>query len=379
MNELERFIACMEYRPADRRPNHELGAWPQTWQRWRGEAPAGMVDGMTRNWFVAEDALKLDRREYISVDYGFVPPFQREVLEETEDYEIVRDARGIVTRALKAGTVGGVRMSMDQHLRHPVETPDDWQNLKKRLVPALAQRYPKDLDEKVARWRRRDYPLVLGCNCQANGFYWRAREFMGTENLSLAWYDYPEMMHDMMEYFADFIMETSRPVLEKTGVEYFTFNEDMSMKGGPLLGPETFRTFIFPHLRRLVDFFKSHGVRYVAVDTDGDPRPLVPLLMEAGVDILWPLERASDSDPLWYRREYGRDLRLWGGVDKRVLARGPRAIREHLRALVPLVEEGGYIPSVDHTVPPDVSWDNFAAYMEAKWALITGDAKRLED
>ena len=90
----------------------------------------------------------------------------------------------------------------------------------------------------------------------------------------------------MMEFYADFIIETSRPVLEKIAIDYFTLNEDMSMKGGPLLGPATFREFIFPHLKRMVEFFRAHGCRYFAVDTDGDPTPLIPLLMEAGVDTL---------------------------------------------------------------------------------------------
>jgi len=196
---------------------------------------------------------------------------------------------------------------------------------------------------------------------------------MGTEALSMAWYDYPDLMHEMMEFFADFIIETSRPVLEKINVEYFTLNEDFAMKSGPLLGPNTFRTFILPHLRRMVEFMKSSGVRYFAVDSDGDPTPLIPLLMDAGVDVMWPIERAAEVSPQEWRRRFGRSLRLWGGVDKRELARGPAAIRAHLREFIPLIEEGGFIPTVDHTVPPDISWDNFRYYMDAKSALLRGD------
>jgi uroporphyrinogen decarboxylase len=100
---------------------------------------------------------------------------------------------------------------------------------------------------------------------------------------------------------------------------------------------------------------------------------LVPLLLEAGVDTIWPLERASDVSPQEYRRKFGRDLRLMGGVDKRVLSRDAATIRHHLREFIPLIEEGGFIPTVDHTVPPDVSWDNFRHYMDAKTALLRGD------
>jgi len=370
--DLERFIDCMEYRSSDRRPNHELGVWPQTVERWRVES-GGAVDGWTWDWFVGEDAIGLDRREYIPVDYGFIPPFESRLIEETEDYEIYRDSQGIVHKALKAGTIAGGRMCMDQYLDHPVHTPEDFPDIKRRLVAGIPQRYPADLDQRIERWRQRDYPLILGVNCAANGFYWRAREFMGTEALSMAWYDYPDLMHEMMEFFADFIIETSRPVLEKIHVEYFTLNEDFAMKSGPLLGPNTYRTFIFPHLKRMVEFMKSHGVRYFAVDSDGDPTPLIPLLMDAGVDVMWPIERAAEVSPQEWRRRFGRSLRLWGGVDKRELARGPEAIRAHLREFIPLIEEGGFIPTVDHTVPPDISWDNFRYYMDAKRALLRGD------
>jgi uroporphyrinogen-III decarboxylase len=184
-------------------------------------------------------------------------------------------------------------------------------------------------------------------------------------------------MHDVMAHYADFIIETSRPVLERIQVDYFTFNEDMSMKSGPLLSPATFRKFIYPHLVRVVTFLREHGARYVAVDTDGNPTALIPLLMDAGIDTLWPLERAADVDPLVLRRRFGRSLRLWGGVDKRVLTQGRAAICAHLRQMIPLIEEGGFIPTVDHTVPPDVSWDDFGAYMEAKGHLLNGDFGRL--
>jgi uroporphyrinogen decarboxylase len=196
---------------------------------------------------------------------------------------------------------------------------------------------------------------------------------MGTENLSLAWYDYPDLMHEMMEFFADFVIETSRPVLEKVKVEYFTFNEDMSMKSGPLLGPDTYREFILPHMKRLCGFLRKMGVKHIAVDSDGNPTVLIPLLLEAGVDTIWPIERASDVSPQAWRKEFGRDLRLWGGVDKRVLATTRENIRAHLREFIPLIEEGGFIPTVDHTVPPDVSWDNFRYYLDAKRALLAGE------
>ena len=375
-NDLERFRACMAYESSDRRPNHELGVWPQTRARWRAENP-GAVEGFTWNWFVDEPGIELDRREYVPINYDFIPPFEHEIIEDTPEYEIVRNSKGMVTKGLKEGTVDGGRMCMDQYLEFPVKGPEDFAEIKKRLAAAIPERYAADLDERIAAWENRDHPLILGHNCAANGFYWRAREFMGTEALSMAWCEQPNLMHEMMEFYADFIIETSRPVLDTVQVDYFTLNEDLAMKSGPLIGPDMYREFIFPHLKRMVEFFKSHGTKYFAIDSDGDPTVLIPVMMDAGVDVVWPIERASNVSPQAWRKQFGKSLLLWGGVDKRVLPRGPGAIRQHLREFIPLIEEGGFIPTIDHTVPPDVCWDDFRYYMDAKMDLLSGEFGKL--
>jgi hypothetical protein len=85
-------------------------------------------------------------------------------------------------------------------------------------------------------------------------------------------------------------------------------NEDLSMKNGPLLSPDTYRTFILPHLKRLVArFFKSAGVRWVVVDTDGNCDLVIPLFLEAGVDAIWPLERPRTWTRSRSAGKYGRD------------------------------------------------------------------------
>jgi hypothetical protein len=371
LTERERFIATMEYQPVDRVPNHEVGVWEQTIDRWEEEGLNRY--SLTWDWFTGCDFFNMDAKEYIPVKYGMMPPFETEILEEDERYVIFRHGSGIVTKALKEGTSGGMRSSMDQYLDFPVKTAEDFRKLKQRYEPCLAGRYPPQWRKiHLPRWKQRDHVLVLGTNCSTTGFYWRAREWMGTEGLSYGWYDQPALMHEMMEFIADFTMEVSRPVLEEVAPDFMFINEDMAMKNGPLLSPRTYREFIFPHMQRMVEFFKSYGVRYVIVDTDGNSEPLLSLLMDAGVDGIWPLERASDMDPIAIRKKYGKSLRLWGAVDKRELTKDHKAIDDHLRELAPLVEEGGFIPTVDHLVPPDVSYENFCYYMRRKQALLEG-------
>lgn len=367
----QRFLNTMDYKSVDRLPNHELGAWPQTFKRWEKEGLKPFT--LHGNFFVGEEYFNMDTREFIPVNYGMMPCFEYKVLEKTDDYEIIQDGNGVIRKALIEGTVDGGRMSMDQFLRFPVEKPEDWKELKKRYEAKLPARYPPEWKQiRLKSWKNREHVLVLGENCSAGGFYWRAREWMGTENLSLAWYDYPEMMHDMMEFFADFTIEVSKPILEQTDVEYFNLSEDFAMKTGPLLSPETFKKFIYPHLKRLVSFMKSHGVKYVSVDSDGNPEVLIPMLLDAGVDVIWPLERAANMDPVRLRKKFGKNLRMWGGVDKRELSKDKESIDKSLKELIPLIIEGGFIPTVDHTVPPDVSWENFQYYMKQKQKLLEG-------
>ncbi|MCL2776135.1 MAG: hypothetical protein FWD71_22765, partial [Oscillospiraceae bacterium] len=294
MNTRQQFLNVMEYKPVNAVPNYEAGVWSQTAERWKSEGLD--TSQLTWNWFWGENYFHLTPREYVRLNLGMIPQFEYTVLEEDDEYEIIRHGNGVVTRALKEGTSGGMRACMDQYLSFPVTDTASFRELKKRYVASLPERYPADWQSKLAAgWKNREHVLVLGENCSTLGFYWLAREWMGTEGVSYAWYDEPMLMHEMMEFIADYTIEISKPILAETDVDYVMLNEDMSMKNGPLLSPDTYKEFIYPHMRRLVDFFKQNGVKYMFVDSDGNPDLLVPLLLDAGVDGLWPLERVSEA------------------------------------------------------------------------------------
>ena len=106
------------------------------------------------------------------------------------------------------------------------------------------------------------------------------------------------------------------------------------------------------------------GPALAALDSDGDITSLIPCWIDAGINILYPFEAQCGMDVLEVRKQYGKDLRMWGGVNKRALAIGPGAIDAELARVRPLIEEGGYVPAPDHSLPPDVSFDNYRHYME---------------
>ena len=69
-------------------------------------------------------------------------------------------------------------------------------------------------------------------------------------------------------------------------------------------------------------------------------------------------------DVVKVRQTYGHNLVIMGGIDKRVIAKGGTALRSEVDRVMPLVEDGGYIPELDHSVPPDISWSVFCEYMD---------------
>lgn len=370
MTDRERFINVMEFESVDRYPNYELGVWGQTIERW-------FKEGLPRdvcywNWFEGEPYFEIDRREFIPIDVGMIPRFDEEVIEEDERCIVFRDSIGRVRKAMKEGTVRGTRPSMDQYLDFPVKDRKSFEEIKKRYNPNSPIRYPMWWDEMVRLWKDRDYPICLFVNAQI-GFYWTLRDWVGTENISYMFYDDPNLVHDMLDFIADFIIEVSTRALSEVQIDYFNFSEDFAGKSGPLISPRIYKEFFAPRVRRVIDHFRKYGVKYFWVDSDGNFEVLIPLMIEAGINGIWPLEQAAGMDPVRLRKRYGRDLVLLGGIDKRELTKDKSSIERELYSKVPyLLEQGGYIPHLDHTFPPDISYENFLYYMELKKKLLRG-------
>ena len=355
-------------------PNYELGGWGQTIERWYGEGlPQDRSYVGRMDMFEGEPLFELDRRAFARLDLGMLPAFEPEVLEEDDEYITARHADGVVTQALKAGTVRGTRMSMDAYLDHPVKDRATWEDVKRRYDPDVIWRYPFWWDETARMWRDRDYPVCLLGN-GTFGLYSQLRSWVGTESISYMFHDDPALVEEMIEFHTEFTLALVERALQDVQFDYFNFFEDCAGKGGPLFGPELFRKFFMKPYQRIIERLSKAGIRSFWVDSDGDGEVLVPLWMEAGVNCFWPLEQASGMDPVRLRRKFGKDLTLCGGLDKMEIAKGPKAIEKELRAKIPpLLEDGGYIPHIDHAISPEISYDDFMYYMDLKLEL-TGRA-----
>ena len=137
------------------------------------------------------------------------------------------------------------------------------------------------------------------------------------------------------------------------------------------MSPAHVRKYVLPGYRQIVDLLRAHGIDIIFVDCDGNIDLLIPIWLEAGINGVWPLEVAAGTDPLRLRKEYGHDLLLVGGIDKRELSKGREQVYAQVMRQVPhLNQSGGYIPTVDHSVPPDVPFENYVYFRRLLRELI---------
>ena len=365
MNCRERFQAVMHFQEADRSLLWECGYWGGTMMRWYGEGlprKKGLPEGI--KWGTGAygadnvdvwDYFELDPpRQKVPVDTGLCPPFEERLLADHGTWVEALGGDGIVRREYKD------KSALPHFVRGPVQTPEDWERVKaEKLRPDPGERLPENWPQLVQEFKSRDYPLEISFL----GLWGFPRNLLGVEPLLLSFYDAPELIRDIIEYLVDFYIALFDPILAEVDVDLAFFSEDLCYKNGPFAPPATIREYLLPGYQKLTSFFRSHGVDIIALETDGDCRPLIPLFVEAGITALWPFEVTSGQDIVEVRKEYPR-LGIFGGLDKKVLIAGSReGIDAELESRVPfMLEQGGYIPLLDHNASPDISWESYAHY-----------------
>jgi uroporphyrinogen-III decarboxylase len=136
----------------------------------------------------------------------------------------------------------------------------------------------------------------------------------------------------------------------------------MSYNHGPMLSYGLFKEFLLPYYQKVIPHIKKYDVK-VLVDSDGDITSMIPWMTEAGIEGVYPLEKQAGVDIAKIRRNYPTFLML-GGYDKMVMSKGEAAMRVEFERLLPVMKSGGFIPSVDHQTPPEVSLENYRIYIK---------------
>jgi uroporphyrinogen decarboxylase len=346
----------MRFQEVDRPALWEWGPWPSTLRRWQRE---GLGEGNP-----APEFAQAETRVQCGVDLWMRPRFAEEVVGEDDEYVTRRTDRGVVQRTPRDPD----SMSMPEHISYPVTGRADWERLKARFA-ADAGRFPADWDERCADWERRGTVVILQ-GPRSPSLFGFVRELMGPERALVAFHDEPSLVHDMMEAATELVLQLLPRVVDEAPLSSLYFWEDMCYRSGSLISPRMVREFMLPRYRRITDVARARGIDVIFVDSDGDVSELIPLWLEAGLNGVYPMEVAAGMDVVGLRREYGRDLLMTGGFDKRVLARDRAAIDAELERVIPVVETGGYIPHIDHAIPHDVPYEQFTYYWQRKKQLL---------
>lgn len=339
MTSYERFKRMYEHKEADRIPIID-GPWASTIERWHKE-------GMPKNMnFV--DYFGLDYVAGVNVDNS--PRYEVRTIEETEEYKIYTTAWGATLRNWKHAA------SVPEFLDFKIKDKDKWLEAKSRMTPAK-DRIPWDhLKENYRKWREKGYWVQAGLWF---GFDVTHSWTVGTERLLMALIEDPEWCVDMFNHFLDVDLVLLDMVWD-AGYEFDCVNwpDDMGYKHNQFFSLNTYRRLLKPVHKRAIDWAHSKGIK-THLHSCGDINPLIPELIEIGLDVLNPLEVKAGMDPVEIKKKYGKDLVLHGGINA-VLWDDIDAIEAEMRKVVPAMKEsGGYIFSSDHSVPDSVSLENF--------------------
>jgi len=358
----ERFLRTFQFKDVDRVPNYEFGYWTETIDRWhRDGLPLEKRNDRDIELYLGLEGW--DCGEWLPLRSGFWPPLPGRIIKEEGDRAIVDDGMGgICIRTVSTS-------SPSQYIRYPLKTREDWEKLKPFFDPETPGRFPLNWDEIVESYKEHDYPLGI----RLGSLYGWLRNWMGVKDISIAFYKDPDWIAEMMDTLVNLWIKLIRRALGTVKVDFATWWEDMCYSKGPLLSVRHFEEFMVPRYKKVTDVLKEYGVSINILDCDGDIALLVPGWLKAGINCMFPIE-ARFTDIYKLRENYGHHVLLMGGVNKLALIAGEKSIDEELKKLNPILKDGGYIPMVDHRVPPEVSYSTYLYYLKKKREWIERSA-----
>lgn len=339
MTSHDRFERMFEHREADRVPIID-GPWSATIERWQKE-------GMPKDTTYV-DFFGLDKVGGIGADNS--PRYPVKTLEETASHTIYTSSWGVTMKQWKHAA------STPEFLDFTIVDPDSWKKAKARMTPTRDRIDWKYLEKHYPSWKKEGYWIEAG--------FWFGFDIthswaVGTERLLMALVEQPEWCMDMFRHELEMDLALFDMVWD-AGYRFdaIRWPDDMGYKLNQFFSLDMYRSLVKPFHQKAIDWAHAKGIK-AALHSCGDIRPLVPDLVNMGLDCLNPLEVKAGMDPAALKKQYGKELVLHGGINA-VLWDRPAEIRAEMERVVPLLKEGGgYIFSSDHSVPSSVSLKDF--------------------
>ena len=293
---------------------------------------------------------------------AFEPVFETKILEDRGEHEVVQDFAGRAVLYFKGRRHG----FMPEYLDHPVKDMKTWEeDVKWRLNPESPERYKNLAENMLEAGKYATEGLMI--SQRVIGGYMYLRSLMGPEETLYKFYDEPELIHDCMQTWLKLTDAIIAKHQEHVTLDELFLAEDICYKSGSLIAPDMMREFLFPYYQELIANVRSRQLDkarhlYIQIDTDGNAVPVIPVYQEIGMDVMSPFEVASDCDVVAVGKEYP-NLVISGGIDKRIMALSKKDIDKELERILPVMRErGGFIPTCDHGVPEEVSYENYLHY-----------------
>jgi len=312
--------------------------------------------GGTHDWPKIHEGFRLHER--------MIPTFEEKLVERLPTSQIVQDWKGNICEIGLEFDTNYLRDAIDfvtrKWIKCPVETRDDWEQMKERYDANDPSRYPADPTSAAAKLEGRERLMVW----HFSGPFWQLREWLGFENLCMLFHDDPKWLSEMIQFWEEHVARLIENGLKHVVPDMLHLSEDMAYKVHPMISPEATREFLLPTYKRWGNLVRDKGCKLYGMDSDGYIADLIPVWIDAGINVCDPMEVAAGNDLIAFRTRFGKKMAYMGGVDKRAIAAGGQTIVDEINRLRPLIEEGGFIPSCDHGIPSDVSWADFVRYVK---------------
>ena len=343
MTSRERINAALAHEEADRVALQD-GPWATAITRWRNEGMPADVN-----------AFDLFGFEMVSFGADTSAQLPSEVVEDTDEHRIVRNANGALAKNWKG------KISTPEMIDFTIKTRDDWEQIRPRFdmndsrvnVDGAANSHASS---KKGHWV--SYSGVVG--------YDKTQAMIGSENLLMAFAEDEEWVADMFMSSADLVVDTAQAMLD-AGYHFdgaFLY-DDMGYRNGTLFSPDQYRRLAKPAHAKAFGFFRDRGLP-VILHSCGCVKEFIPDLIDAGLSCLQPLEVKAGMDVVELKDLYGDDLSFMGGIDVRVMASpDPADIEEEIRVKIGRAKQGGgYIYHSDHSVPDNVSYEQYCRVID---------------
>ncbi|HSH19570.1 MAG TPA: uroporphyrinogen decarboxylase family protein [Draconibacterium sp.] len=322
MNSRERVIAVFENKPADRPPCW-CGASAEFWQKAKNETGLGDEELLQR--------LGDDFRRVFAEYTGPVVPLKYKNATYRTVFGVERDGLGYGQPLHHPLADAGLTEINEYSWPSP-----EWMDVSK--IKREAQKYEGQ------------YAILGG---DWSPFWHDAIDLLGMENLLIKMCNEPELVELVFEKIVDYYFKVNQRIFEEASdiIDIFFIGNDFGGQNGPLIGPEMFEQFIYPHLKRLIDLGHNYGLK-VQMHCCGGFYELFPLMIDAGLDALHALQpdcRGMDLSSL--KREFGGKIVLNGGIDsKKILINGSvEYVKEQTGKVLDIMTPGGnYIAGASH-------------------------------